>query len=82
MSKPVWYHIAKVCNEFGKESLYCNGKLRTYQPEIWFDEIRISNIVRPPYTVEYFLGVGFSIKHWTYAQKWSLAQTMKKYTRD
>lgn len=80
--KAEWHHIAKVFSK-GNLSLYCDGKPRTYQPEIWFDEVRLSSINRyPEWTLDYWIGIKFSIKHWTYAQKWSLAQCMKRYTNE
>jgi len=76
--KADWHHIAKV-HQFGKTTLYCDGKLRSWQPEIWFDEVRVSTINRyPEWTIEYWIGICFSIKHWTYAQRWSLAHCIKK----
>lgn len=36
--------------------------------------------VLPPYTIEAWMRIGFSLKHWTYAQRWSFSQCIKKYT--
>ena len=95
--KAEWHHISRV-KQFGKETLYCDGKPKTYQPDIWFDEVRVSKGIARigrkfwyrtyskdfdfgdgDFTIDYWIGIGFSIKHWTYAQKWSLGQCLRRY---
>lgn len=74
-----WHHVALVHN-FGKDTIFVDGSTTKWLPDICFDEIRLSNIARkeyPVFTLEYWVRIGFSLKHWTYAQKWSFAQCLK-----
>ena len=96
-----WHHFCKVIDKFGKKSLYLDGHLGSYLPELCFDEVRISNVARniripcsssenyleikssnekivPPYTIDYWMRINFSLKHWSEVQKYSFSTVCKR----
>ena len=73
----MWHYIVKKVNKNGVEELYFDGNRSSFAVRQLYDLVQ-ANHVRKPHTITFWARIGFDLKYWSYAQKWSFAQLIIK----